>query len=64
MQALLLDPFVGAISAGDAVVLKPLELAPTGSSFLAGTVPQYLGRQNERDKSLKFAAVNCWFSCS
>ncbi|KAI5684130.1 hypothetical protein M9H77_05358 [Catharanthus roseus] len=40
--SLLLDPLIGAISAGNAVVLKPSELAPACSSFLASTIPQYL----------------------
>ncbi|GAV72188.1 Aldedh domain-containing protein [Cephalotus follicularis] len=37
-----LDPVVGAISAGNAVILKPSELAPACSSFLARTIPLYL----------------------
>ncbi|KAG5534608.1 hypothetical protein RHGRI_022659 [Rhododendron griersonianum] len=40
--ALALDPLIGAISAGNAVVLKPSELAPACSSFLANTIPLYL----------------------
>ncbi|KAK7360126.1 hypothetical protein VNO77_02104 [Canavalia gladiata] len=39
---LALDPLIGAISAGNAVVIKPSEQAPTCSSFLANTIPQYL----------------------
>ncbi|KAE9466731.1 hypothetical protein C3L33_01384, partial [Rhododendron williamsianum] len=39
--ALALDPLIGAISAGNAVVLKPSELAPA-CSFLANTIPLYL----------------------
>ncbi|KAF7136479.1 hypothetical protein RHSIM_Rhsim08G0036600 [Rhododendron simsii] len=39
---LALDPLIGAISAGNAVVLKPSELAPACSSFLANTIPLYL----------------------
>ncbi|XP_054824703.1 aldehyde dehydrogenase family 3 member F1 [Prosopis cineraria] len=40
--ALSLDPLIGAISAGNVVVLKPSEHAPACSSFLAGALPQYL----------------------
>ncbi|GAA1705846.1 aldehyde dehydrogenase family protein [Microbacterium sediminicola] len=39
---LLFMPAVGAIAAGDAVVLKPSELAPATSEVLARLVPQYL----------------------
>ncbi|XP_059439079.1 aldehyde dehydrogenase family 3 member F1 [Corylus avellana] len=37
-----LDPLIGAISAGNAVVLKPSEHAPASSAFLARTLPIYL----------------------
>lgn len=37
-----LDPLIGAISAGNAVVLKPSEHAPASSAFLAKTLPIYL----------------------
>nr|XP_043615498.1 aldehyde dehydrogenase family 3 member F1 [Erigeron canadensis] len=40
--SLTLDPLVGAISAGNTVVLKPSELAPKCASFLAKTLPDYL----------------------
>ncbi|KAJ8567579.1 hypothetical protein K7X08_019787 [Anisodus acutangulus] len=40
--SLALDPVIGAISAGNAVVLKPSDLAPKCSSFLANTIPLYL----------------------
>uniref|UniRef100_A0A5B7A5W8 Aldehyde dehydrogenase n=1 Tax=Davidia involucrata TaxID=16924 RepID=A0A5B7A5W8_DAVIN len=40
--SLALDPFIGAISAGNTVVLKPSELAPACSSFLAKSIPSYL----------------------
>ena len=33
---------IGAISAGNTVVLKPSEQAPACSSFLANTIPQYM----------------------
>ncbi|CAN6563240.1 unnamed protein product [Malus baccata var. baccata] len=39
---LALDPMIGAIAAGNAVVLKPSEQAPASSSFLANTIPQYM----------------------
>ncbi|KAJ9561953.1 hypothetical protein OSB04_007113 [Centaurea solstitialis] len=37
-----LDPLIGAISAGNTVVLKPSELVPKCSSFLAKMLPVYL----------------------
>uniref|UniRef100_A0A6M2FA47 Aldehyde dehydrogenase n=1 Tax=Populus davidiana TaxID=266767 RepID=A0A6M2FA47_9ROSI len=40
--SLTLDPLIGAISAGNVVVLKPSELSPACSSFLAETIPKYL----------------------
>ncbi|OIT37781.1 PREDICTED: aldehyde dehydrogenase family 3 member F1 [Nicotiana attenuata] len=40
--SLALDPVIGAISAGNAVVLKPSDVAPKCSSFLANTIPLYL----------------------
>ncbi|RAL52546.1 hypothetical protein DM860_017240 [Cuscuta australis] len=40
--SLSLDPMIGAISAGNTVVLKPSELAPKCSSFLADMIPRYL----------------------
>ncbi|MBF4573760.1 aldehyde dehydrogenase family protein [Herbiconiux sp. VKM Ac-1786] len=39
---LLLQPAVGALAAGNAVLLKPSELAPATSAALAELVPQYL----------------------
>lgn len=39
---LSLDPVVGAIAAGNAVVLKPSEIAPATSSLLAKLVGEYL----------------------
>ncbi|CAA7022126.1 unnamed protein product [Microthlaspi erraticum] len=35
-------PLIGAISAGSTVMLKPSELSPNSSSFLAKTIPTYL----------------------
>ncbi|KAL4335767.1 hypothetical protein GQ457_07G036640 [Hibiscus cannabinus] len=42
---LSLEPLIGAIAAGNAVVLKPSELAPASSSLLANTLPKYLDNQ-------------------
>lgn len=39
---LSLDPVIGAISAGNAVVLKPSEIAPAISSLLANLIETYL----------------------
>ncbi|XP_010530214.1 PREDICTED: aldehyde dehydrogenase family 3 member H1 [Tarenaya hassleriana] len=39
---LSLDPVVGAIAAGNAVVLKPSEIAPASASLLAKLMEQYL----------------------
>ena len=39
---LSIDPVIGAISAGNGVLLKPLELAPASSSLLAKLLEQYL----------------------
>ena len=37
-----IEPVVGAIAAGNAVVLKPSEIAPATSSLLAKLVGEYL----------------------
>ncbi|XP_058107741.1 aldehyde dehydrogenase family 3 member F1-like [Magnolia sinica] len=39
---LALEPLIGAIAAGNVAVVKPSELAPACSSFLAKHVPMYL----------------------
>lgn len=39
---LSLDPLIGAISAGNVVLIKPSDQAPACSSFLANTIPRYL----------------------
>jgi aldehyde dehydrogenase (NAD+) len=39
---LLLSPLVGALAAGNAVVLKPSDLAPATAAAIARFVPQYL----------------------
>lgn len=40
--ALVFDPLIGAIAAGNAVVIKPSEQAPACSSLLTNTIPFYL----------------------
>ena len=40
--ALTLGPAVGAIAAGNAVVLKPSEVSPASSALMAELVPKYL----------------------
>ncbi len=42
---LLLSPLVGALSAGNAVILKPSELAPATSRLIGMLVPDYLDRR-------------------
>ncbi|GAA1140158.1 aldehyde dehydrogenase family protein [Nesterenkonia lutea] len=42
---LLLMPLIGALAAGNSVVLKPSELAPTVSQTVARLVPEYLDRE-------------------
>ncbi|OAY65608.1 aldehyde dehydrogenase family 3 member H1-like [Ananas comosus] len=39
---LSIDPIVGAVAAGNAVVLKPSELAPATSSLFAKILPEYV----------------------
>ncbi|WOL10064.1 aldehyde dehydrogenase family 3 member F1 isoform X2 [Canna indica] len=39
---LSLEPLIGAISAGNAVFLKPSELAPSSANFLLNIIPKYL----------------------
>ncbi|KAJ0657328.1 putative aldehyde dehydrogenase (NAD(+)) [Helianthus annuus] len=36
------EPIIGAIAAGNAVILKPSELSPTCSTVLANTIRDYL----------------------
>ncbi|XP_062020499.1 aldehyde dehydrogenase family 3 member H1 isoform X1 [Rosa rugosa] len=45
---LSLDPVVGAIAAGNAVVLKPSELAPATSSLLAKLLGEYMDSSSVR----------------
>ncbi|CAN8229155.1 unnamed protein product [Cochlearia groenlandica] len=40
--SLSLDPLIGAIAAGNTVLLKSSELSPNASAFLAKTIPSYL----------------------
>ncbi|XP_078447908.1 aldehyde dehydrogenase family 3 member F1-like isoform X2 [Wolffia australiana] len=39
---LALEPMIGAIAAGNTVALKPSELAPASTQFLADVIPRYL----------------------
>lgn len=39
---LALEPLSGALAAGNTVVVKPSELAPSTSAFLAANIPKYL----------------------
>jgi aldehyde dehydrogenase (NAD+) len=39
---LALEPLSGALAAGNAAVVKPSELAPATSAFLAANIPKYL----------------------
>lgn len=41
---LSLDPVIGAIAAGNAIVLKPSEIAPATSSLLARLLSEYVDR--------------------
>lgn len=45
---LALTPVVGALAGGNAVVLKPSELAPATAALLADLVPRYLDRRAVR----------------
>lgn len=45
---LSLDPVIGAIAAGNAVVLKPSELAPATSSLLAKLLGEYMDNSSIR----------------
>ncbi|KAJ4714276.1 Aldehyde dehydrogenase [Melia azedarach] len=40
--ALVLEPLIGAIAAGNAAMIKPSELAQESASFIAATIPLYL----------------------
>lgn len=42
VAVLAIDPIVGAIAAGNAVVLKPSEVAAATSALLARLLPKYL----------------------
>lgn len=48
LSVLSLDPVVGAIAAGNAVVLKPSELAPATSALLAKLVGEYMDSSSIR----------------
>jgi acyl-CoA reductase-like NAD-dependent aldehyde dehydrogenase len=40
--ALSIDPVIGALAAGNAIVLKPSEMAPATSAYLAKYLPEYV----------------------
>lgn len=42
---LSLEPLIGAIAAGNTVVLKPSDLSPACASFLANTIAAYLDKR-------------------
>ena len=42
VPVLAIDPVIGAIAAGNAVLLKPSEIAPATSSLLADLLPRYV----------------------
>ncbi|MBW1760414.1 MAG: aldehyde dehydrogenase family protein [Deltaproteobacteria bacterium] len=46
--SLVVLPLIGAIAAGNCVVLKPSELAPNASALLAKWIPKYLDRKSIR----------------
>jgi aldehyde dehydrogenase (NAD+) len=39
---LSIDPVIGALAAGNAIVLKPSEMAPATSAYLAKYLPEYV----------------------
>jgi aldehyde dehydrogenase (NAD+) len=43
--ALAIDPLIGAISAGCAVVIKPSEVTPTVSSLITDLIQKYLDKK-------------------
>lgn len=47
-SVLSLDPVIGAIAAGNAVVLKPSEIAPATSALLAKLVGEYMDNSSIR----------------
>ncbi|KAJ0096784.1 hypothetical protein Patl1_28069 [Pistacia atlantica] len=48
LPVLSLDPVIGAIAAGNAVVLKPSEVAPASSSLLAKLLEEYVDKSSVR----------------
>ncbi|KAK1435170.1 hypothetical protein QVD17_00930 [Tagetes erecta] len=70
---LSLEPLIGALAAGNAVVLKPSELAPTCSSLLAETIRDYLdnsavkvieGGSDQGEKLLQYKFDKIFFTGS
>lgn len=50
---LTLLPVVGAIAAGNSVVIKPSEIAPATAKIIAELIPKYLNRVKKK-KTLHF----------
>lgn len=48
IPVLSVDPVIGAIAAGNAVVLKPSEMAPATSSLLSQLFEEYLDKSTVR----------------
>ena len=42
LSSLALGPLIGALTAGNVVVIKPSEMAPAQSALLARLIPRYL----------------------
>lgn len=49
---LTLLPVVGAIAAGNSVVIKPSEIAPATAKIIAELIPKYLSRVKKTSSSL------------
>ncbi|WP_419538752.1 aldehyde dehydrogenase family protein [Mycolicibacterium fortuitum] len=61
--ALTLDPLVAALAAGNTVILKPSELAPSSSALMAELVPKYLDSDSiaviEGDGAITQELISC-----
>lgn len=45
VTGLSLEPMIGAIAAGNTMVLKPSDLAPASASLLANVMPKYVDKK-------------------